>query len=388
MHKSIYPYVFFIEDLNLLGGTEIQTINVVNGLNSIGVPAIILSLNKYEGDCKYVVSFDNVEQDAYRQVFESVKNKFSINKMSDAYLRKVLLKKLHEMGRKVLVNQTYDLVSALPFDNDIKIIQVFHWSLEGYEKTLIDAAKKKSFGVRQLSVWINSRRSKCRHKYLLKCDGVILLTQSASAEFKRVMPSFDVNQISVIPNPLPYSVDAAQYSTLQNKNICFVGRLSTEKGCMRLLRIWMKVATQLPEHTLSVYGDGPCRGEMEEYIKVHNLQRVRLCGFERDLQKIYSNSDLLLSVSDSEGFGLVFIEAFYYGVPVVSFDCPVSPREVIGDAGILVPCFDENEYADAVVAKLSETEDLRKSQRSVINRAKLFYSNIIAKHWNDLLTSM
>lgn len=48
MHKSIYPYVF-IEDLNLLGGTEIQTINVVNGLNSIGVPAIILSLNKYEG---------------------------------------------------------------------------------------------------------------------------------------------------------------------------------------------------------------------------------------------------------------------------------------------------------------------------------------------------
>lgn len=157
---------------------------------------------------------------------------------------------------------------------------------------------------------------------------------------------------------------------------------------MRLLRIWMKVATQLPEHTLSVYGDGPCRGEMEEYIKVHNLQRVRLCGFERDLQKIYSNSDLLLSVSDSEGFGLVFIEAFYYGVPVVSFDCPVSPREVIGDAGILVPCFDENEYADAVVAKLSETEDLRKSQRSVINRAKLFYSNIIAKHWNDLLTSM
>ena len=93
-------------------------------------------------------------------------------------------------------------------------------------------------------------------------------------------------------------------------------------------------------------------------------------------------------MSDSEGFGLVFIEAFYYGVPVVSFDCPVSPREVIGDAGILVPCFDENEYADAVVAKLSETEDLRKSQRSVINRAKLFYSNIIAKHWNDLLTSM
>lgn len=84
-----------------------------------------------------------MEQDAYRQVFESVKNKFSINKMSDAYLRKVLLKKLHEMGCKVLVNQTYDLVSALPFDNDIKIIQVFHWSLEGYEKTLIDAAKRK-----------------------------------------------------------------------------------------------------------------------------------------------------------------------------------------------------------------------------------------------------
>lgn len=388
MHKSIYPYVFLIEDLNLLGGTEIQTINVANGLNSIGVPAIILSLNKYEGDCEYVVSFDNVELNAYRQVFESTKNKLLVNKMSDAYLRQVLLKKLHEMGCKVLVNQTYDLVSALPFDSDIKIIQVFHWSLEGYEKTLIDAAKKKSFGVRKLSMWINDRRSKCRRKCLLKCNGVILLTQSASAEFKRTVPSFDTNRISIIPNPLPYSVDALQHSTLQNKNICFVGRLSAEKGCMRLLRIWKKVATQLPEHTLSVYGDGPCRGEMVEYIKVHNLQRVRLCGFERDLQKIYSNSDLLVSVSDSEGFGLVFIEAFYYGVPVVSFDCPVSPREVIGDAGVLVSCFDENEYADVVVAKLSETEGLCKLQMNAINRSKSFYSNTIAKRWNDLLTSM
>ena len=388
MHKSIYPYVFLIEDLNLLGGTEIQTINVANGLNSIGVPAIILSLNKYEGDCKYVVSFDNVELNTYRQVFESTKNKLLINKMSDAYLRKVLLNKLHEMGCKVLVNQTYDLVSALPFDSDIKIIQVFHWSLEGYEKTLIDAAKKKSLGVRKLSMWINDRRAKCRRKYLLKCDGVVLLTQSASVEFERALPSFDTNRISLIPNPLPYSVNAAQHSTLQNKNICFVGRLSVEKGCMRLLRIWEKVAAQLSEHTLSVYGDGACRGEMEEYIKVHNLQRVRLCGFECDLQKIYSNSDLLVSVSDSEGFGLVFIEAFYYGVPAVSFDCPVSPREVISDAGVLTPCFDEYTYANAVVELLRNADKMKELQNKAIDRAKCFYSNRIASEWEKLFVSI
>lgn len=73
---------------------------------------------------------------------------------------------------------------------------------------------------------------------------------------------------------------------------------------------------------------------------------------------------------------------------MVSFDCPVSPREVIGDAGVLVSCFDENEYADVVVAKLSETEGLCKLQMNAINRAKSFYSNTIAKRWNDLLTSM
>ena len=95
---------------------------------------------------------------------------------------------------------------------------------------------------------------------------------------------------------------------------------------------------------------------------------------------------MLLSTSDSEGFGLVFIEAFYFGVPVISFNCPVSPKEVIGNAGVLIKCFDEKQYAKEVILLLKDTERLKELQQKAIKRARLFYEDKIVNKWINLLT--
>ena len=115
------------------------------------------------------------------------------------------------------------------------------------------------------------------------------------------------------------------------------------------------------------------------------MRNIRFCGFEQDLSKIYLSADLLLSTSESEGFGLVFIEAFYYGVPVVSFNCPVSPKEVIADAGVLVACFDEQAYAIQVMKLLHDKEKLRMLQRKAVERARCFYQNRIVSQWVKLV---
>lgn len=385
--KKSHKYVFLIEALANNGGQEIQTINLVNALNENGVDAIILSLWTYKGDCRYVLSLSEEEYVDLKKNRNSLINKLSFDKKIDSYIRKILLIKLREIGCEVLVNQTYEFAHMLPFCGDIKVLQVLHWSIGGYEESLIKTSPYKGLAKALLYMKLKFR-SALRLKGLGKSDGIVTLTQSAIAEVRELLPNYDERNIHVVYNSLPYSEDSSQYSKLENKKVCFVGRLSVEKGCMRLLRIWEKVSVQLPEHTLLVYGDGPCRSNMEEYINSRKLNRIKLCGFERDLKKIYSNADLLFSTSDSEGFGLIFIEAFYYGVPVVSFDCPVSPREVIANAGILVHCFDEYAYADAVVALLQDAERMKELQNKAIDRAKYFYSNRITSEWEKLLVSI
>ena len=152
-----------------------------------------------------------------------------------------------------------------------------------------------------------------------------------------------------------------------------------------ILATRMMPPKQFHDYTLLIYGEGNAKNQMEQYIHENGLRNIRFCGFEQDLSKIYLSADLLLSTSESEGFGLVFIEAFYYGVPVVSFNCPVSPKEVIADAGVLVDCFDEQAYAIQVMKLLHDKEKLRMLQRKAVERARCFYQNRIVSQWVKLV---
>lgn len=383
-NTSIYEYVFLIRDLNRNGGQEIQTINIVNGLNAIGIKAAVLTLVPYKGNCKNVFTISDAACSQCSKLASSKINKLSIDFILDKYIKKIILHKLKFLGCKVLINQDYEFSHVLPFHNGIKILQVLHWSIRGYEASLTKTTNYKGFAVFLLNIKLKIR-AKLRLKGLKKSDGIIVLTQSAISEIKDLIPNYNESNIHVAYNPLPYIQDATYHTTLENKNICFVGRLSIEKGCIRLLKIWNKISQLLPEYKLSIYGEGPYKKEMLEYIKNYNLQHINLCGYENDLKKIYSNQDLLLSTSDSEGFGLVFIEAFYYGVPVISFDCPVSPKEIIDDAGILIPCYNEDKYANEVIALLKDRERMSQLQDKAIKRARLFYLDNISNKWMEIL---
>ena len=127
--------------------------------------------------------------------------------------------------------------------------------------------------------------------------------------------------------------------------------------------------------------------EMKRFIQSNDLPRIELKGFSSDLKNIYTHADLCLMTSDTEGFGMVLIEAMYYGVPCISFDCPISPKEIIADAGLTVKCFDEIAYANVVVELLKNKEKVKYLQQAAIDRAKDFYINKVTKLWQQMLNS-
>lgn len=307
---------------------------------------------------------------------------------SDRILESILRKKFKELRPQILVNQTYDLITALPID--LNVAQVFNWSIRGYEESVVCNIHKKGLIGRTLSLFANAGLTKRRHAILSRIPKLVTLSHAASAELKSLNPGVSDSQIAMIPDPLAVNKDSLQVSTLENKNVVFVGRLSHEKGVMRLLRIWEKVSNQLPGYTLSIYGEGGAKAEMEQFLEQSAegsslRDSVKLKGFCKDLSQIYLNADLLLMTSDTEGFGMVLIESMYYGVPCISFDCPISPKEIISDAGIVIPCFDIPEYANEVMNLMTDQTKLHYLQEKCIKRARDFYMKKVLCKWKKLI---
>lgn len=379
MENNNKNILFIVADANLKGGTEILTFNLAKALHERELHVNILSLAPYAGNNSLVVSLSGEEYDMWNAVSQNTLNKLFFNIASDRCLRNILKKKTCGTQKYILINQTYDIITAIPDSNPV--IQVLNWSIRGYEKSIADAVNNKRLAVRIVASFCNWGLNIRRHRKLSKVTKLIALSNTATNEIKSLNKHVDNAQICIIPNPLTKTADSETISLLTNKNIVFVGRLSAEKGVMRLLRIWERASKQLPEYTLSIYGEGPAKAEMKEYINKHYIDRVEFKGLCNNLKDIYTRADLLLMTSDTEGFGMVLIEAMYYGVPCISFDCPVAPKEIIADAGITVPAFDEQTYANDVISLLSDNQQLHKLQQKSIARARDYYTDKIIQKW-------
>lgn len=379
MENNDINILFVVADANLKGGTEILTFNLVNALHDRGLDVNILSLVPYAGNNPLVVSLSVEEYGKWNTVSRNAWNKLFFNIAADRCLRNILKTKASCIKKCILINQTYDIITALPHSRPV--IQVLNWSIRGYEKSIADAVGNKRLAVRIVASFCNWGLNIRRRRKLSKVTKLIALSNTATNEIKSLNKHVDNAQICIIPNPLTKTADSETISLLTNKNIVFVGRLSAEKGVMRLLRIWERASKQLPEYTLSIYGEGPAKAEMKEYINKHYIDRVEFKGLCNNLKDIYTRADLLLMTSDTEGFGMVLIEAMYYGVPCISFDCPVAPKEIIADAGITVPAFDEQTYANDVISLLSDNQQLHKLQQKSIARARDYYTDKIIQKW-------
>src|SRR3990172_8391734 len=97
----------------------------------------------------------------------------------------------------------------------------------------------------------------------------------------------------------------------------FVGRLSSEKGLRTLLFSWQ----YLQKIPLKIVGDGPLMEEVSAYVKTHKLEWVELigrCNHEEVLELMKGARYLVLPSECYETFGLVAVEAFACGVPVIA----------------------------------------------------------------------
>ena len=168
-----------------------------------------------------------------------------------------------------------------------------------------------------------------------------------------IAPVFAKTQFPISNFQFP---NKSQNKNQENKFIFLtVGRLVAVKNINLQIRAVAEVAKKYPNIELRIVGDGPERKKLELKIKNYKLQNyVKFFGWQNNLEEFYSQANAFLLTSDSEGWGMVVVEAVNYGLPVIMTD--------VGCAGELI----ENEKSGLVVP-VSNQIKLEKAMIRIIN---------------------
>jgi glycosyltransferase involved in cell wall biosynthesis len=130
-----------------------------------------------------------------------------------------------------------------------------------------------------------------------------------------------------------------------------VGRIVPRKATVRLVQALR--ASGLANAHLLIVGDGPDAAAVRGAAAGAGLaDRVHLLGQvpeERKYQAL-SVADIFVSTSQHEGFGLVFLEAMAFGLPIICFDHGGQTDFLVdGETGRLVPLNDLDRFAQSIV---------------------------------------
>ncbi|WP_428241003.1 glycosyltransferase [Gynuella sp.] len=157
-----------------------------------------------------------------------------------------------------------------------------------------------------------------------------------------------------------------------------LARLTEKKGTIYLLRALHKLNN--PKINLIIGGDGPLSNKLKRETDAMGLSRsVKFLGqiTYQEVQNIMSQSDALCvpSISandgDSEGLGMVFLEAAISGLPVVATNHGGIPEAVINDeTGYLVPEKDVDILAEKINSLYVDPETYRRLSLNAVEHVK------------------
>lgn len=272
-----------------------------------------------------------------------------LNKLMSSYSPDAVI--IHNMGRLSL------LCSMLKRERKTKIISLEHVAFDVRPKW-----------VKMLSKFLYRR-----------IDQVITLTN----QDKKSYINFH-NNIEQINNISPFDVNSIvdDYS-IASTTIISIGRLTYQKNFQSLLEAWEMVLAYNQDWTLQIFGTGEDEENLKNLISERKLKNVYLMGQTTDVQSIYQSAAFYVMSSRFEGLPMVLIEAQSFGLPIISYDCPHGPAEIIesNETGLLVENQNAIKLAESILELMSSTLLREKFSNNARVHAKNYSEDAILRDW-------
>ncbi len=230
-----------------------------------------------------------------------------------------------------------------------------------------------------------------RHALYHLVDRVVVLSEAYKTYFLTGVQQ----RCRVIPNPvtsLPEALPPARSLTADGaREIIAMGRLAPQKGFDMLLQAFAQVAPTHPDWSLTIWGEGEERANLEQLRDSLGLgARVHLPGLTKEPFVQFRQSDLFVLSSRFEGFPNVLCEAMACGLPVISFDCVAGIRDIIRDGvdGVLVPPEDIDALTRTMARLMGNAaERERLAARAPVVVARFGLQQVMAL-WEDVLAEV
>lgn len=193
----------------------------------------------------------------------------------------------------------------------------------------------------------------------------------------------------VIPNPIWLRPEVRE--SLDSNKVVAVGRLTPSKGYERMCKVWKKLHQTHPDWTLDIYGEGSQKKELLEQINQHSLHSiVNFKGSVSKTENLYKGYAFMIHTSLYESFPMVLMEAMAYGLPVVAFDCPVGPREIIANSedGFLVDNNDEDAFVGKATSLMSDYDLRNRLGQKAFENIRRFEVKAIMRQWHELFVDI
>ena len=350
-----------------MGGEERVLLNVLKNLVELNYDDdLLITWNHRENNL-----FENEipEKVNYKFLFDNYNGKNKLIKeiyrikAKATYLKKVE-KIIKENKYDVIIDYSSNLLKYNNFDIKVPVFAWIHFSLTFGEKLSADKIEKYK-------------------KQYKKYDKILAICDTMRDEFVEIL-GMDKNKVELVYNPIDLeairkkaeNIDKKYENYLKQDYFLQVSRLTEQKQPEHLVDIYYKLKQRGIKEKLYFIGNGEKVNLIKQKIKEYKLENdVILLGQIENPYPFFKNAKLFVHTAKYEGLPTVLLESLAFGTPVVAYDCPTGPKDILGENseyGELIPLNDKDMFVEKVYELMNNNKKYENYKKLSFVRANDF----------------
>ena len=350
-----------------MGGEERVLLNVLRNLIELGYNVDLLITwnhgenNLFENEIPKKVNYEFLF-DNYNGKSKIIKEIYRL-RTKTTYLKKVE-KIIEEKKYDVIIDYSSNLLKYKNFDIKVPIFAWIHFSLTFGEKLSGEKVEKYK-------------------KQYKKYDKILTICDTMRDEFVEIL-GMDKTKVELVYNPINLeiirkkaeNVNPKYGNYLKEDYFLQVSRLTQQKQPEHLVDIYYKLKQRGIKEKLYFIGNGEKVKLIKQKIKEYNLEDdIILLGQIENPYPFFKNAKLFVHTAKYEGLPTVLLESLALGTPVVSYDCPTGPRDILGknsEYGELISLNDKDMFVEKVLELMNSKKKYEKYKKLSLIRANDF----------------